>query len=91
MFANKQERDLILEMLAAGRINVREARELFDTVERIEESERSTHDPVQPLPLGDYIEQMLMDAQEDISKIVDFVEFPFVMSFYKNLIDSCKL
>jgi hypothetical protein len=80
MMANKQERDLILDMLAAGKISVREARELFDTVERIEERERNTHDTAQPLPLGAYIDQVVQDARDDIARIVDPEEFPFGIS-----------
>ena len=33
--ATKQERDLILDMLASGKINIHEARQLFDAVERL--------------------------------------------------------
>lgn len=40
--ATQQETDLILEMLASGRINAAQARMLFDAVERCSEDEQDS-------------------------------------------------
>jgi hypothetical protein len=72
--ATRQERNLILDMLASGKINVNEARDLFDAIDQCEEFE--THQ--ESFPFCDSVEKWVQNTRNEIADMVNRVKTPFV-------------
>lgn len=72
--ATKQERDMILDMLASGKINVSEARDLFDSIDRCEELNMDDD----PLSLGESVCEWVRSTGKEILHAVKSAEQPFL-------------
>lgn len=77
MFASKAERDLIVEMLAAGRITVAQARGLFDAIERhaAQESELEPFAAWEDLSTG--LNKTMQDAVRQAGHAVQAAEWAY--------------
>lgn len=77
----KQERDLILDMLASGKINLSEARDLFDAIEGSAQAEMNPD--AQPIyaSINDWADSLVGEIHGEIQntfqRVVDAVKAPF--------------
>lgn len=73
MKATQQERELILDMLASGKINTEEARGLFDAIEQYGDE----HEIEDLSDKNDFVSEYLTDARFEIRHRMDFIHLPF--------------
>ena len=78
MRTTKQERDMILEMLASGKINVSEACDLFDVIESSVEAETDTD--ATPLSGDDFADQLKQNTRNEIPHAVNSAKSPYIFS-----------